>query len=131
MHDYITNSDFSLEDCEAQLAEKEDKEYEEGKEEFSLIEFYNGLRRLNTFRLKNSSIASQLVDDNIYLGISCGNRLSDDLQHEVRKNLIGAYLSLYKHTRLFFNGGLSDELEEMEAELYNKFAKYLKNYTEV
>ena len=127
MHDYITKSDFSLEDCEIKLAENE-KEKAGKEEEFSIKEFYNGLHQLNTFALKNSSISTQLVDNNIYLGLTCGNRLSDELQNEVRKNLIGAYLSLYKHTRLFFNGGLDKELEELEADLYAKFAEYVKRY---
>ena len=123
-HSFITNPDFSLETAEYEIAEKE--EYDPSKEQFSLKEFYNGVCKVNHFEIKSASISSQLKDGNVYLGLSCGKELSDELQNEVRKNVIGAYLSLNKHTALFFNGGLDKELEEFEADLYAKFLEYLK-----
>ena len=124
-HSYITGSDFSLEKAEYEIAEKE--VFDMNKEQFSLKEFCNGLHKVNNFEMKNAAISTQLKDGNVYLGLSCGKELSDELQDEVRKNLIGAYLSLNKHTALFFNGGLDKELEELEADLYAKFLDYLKN----
>ena len=82
----------------ALLTEKQ-KEYKKGEEEFSLREFATGLGKFNSFELKNAAVASQLVDGNIYLGLSCGNELGEDLQDEVRKSMIGAYLSLSKHNK--------------------------------
>lgn len=128
MHDYITTINFSLEESEDEVKAKQ-KEYNDSEEEFSLKEFYNGLVKFNTFELKSPSISSQMVDKNIYLGLSCGKEgVSDELQHEVRKNLIGAYLSLGKHTKMFFNGGMDEELEKIEDELYAKFLEYIKKF---
>ncbi len=121
---FIATPDFSLEAAEFEIAEKE--AFEPSEEHFSIKEFYYGLHRVNSFEFKNASISSQLKDGNIYLGLSCGNELSDELQDEVRKNVIGAYLSLSKHTTLFFNGGLEKELEELEGSLYAKFVEYMK-----
>ena len=55
MHDYITNTDFSLDKCELELLEKQEKY--ENNEEFSLREFAKGLHKMNTFEFKNSSIS--------------------------------------------------------------------------
>ena len=130
MHDYITKPDFSLDYYEYEVAEKDkNKKLKEGEEEFSVKEFYFGLHRVNTFELKNSSISTQIVDQNVYLGLSCGKELSDELQDEVRKNLIGAYLSLSKHTKMFFNGGLDEELEKVEDEVNAVFFEYIKKFS--
>ena len=130
MHDYITKPDFSLDYYEYEVAEKDkNKKLKEGEEEFSVKEFYFGLHRVNTFELKNSSILTQIVDQNVYLGLSCGKELSDELQDEVRKNLIGAYLSLSKHTKMFFNGGLDEELEKIEDEVNAAFFEYIKKFS--
>ena len=98
-------------------------------EEFSLREFATGLGKFNSFELKNAAVASQLVDGNIYLGLSCGNELGEDLQDEVRKSMIGAYLSLSKHNKMFFNGGIDDTLEELEDKLYAKFLEYIRKFS--
>ena len=112
----------------ALLTEKQ-KEYNKGEEEFSLREFATGLGKFNSFELKNAAVASQLVDGNIFLGLSCGNELGEDLQDEVRKSMIGAYLSLSKHNKLFFNGGIDDTLEELEDKLYAKFLDYIRKFS--
>ena len=65
----------------------------------------------------------------MYLGLSCGKELSDELQNEVRKNLIGAYLSLSKHTKMFFNGGLDEEFEKVEDEVNAVFFEYIKKFS--
>ncbi len=128
MHSYITDPDFSLEKCELEILDKKET-YEQSIEEFSLREFSRGLHKINTFELKNSSISTQIVDNNIYLGLSCGNTISDDLQNEVRKNIVGAYLSLQIHTKMFFNGGIDSELEEIEDNIYAKFLEYVKKFS--
>ena len=128
MHEYITGGNFSLEVCENEISEKQ-KKYKKGEEEFSLREFATGLGKFNSFELKNAAVASQLVDGNIFLGLSCGNELGEDLQDEVRKSMIGAYLSLSKHNKMFFNGGIDDTLEELEDKLYAKFLEYIKKFS--
>lgn len=128
MHSYITDEDFSLDKCEFEILEKQES-YEQNSEEFSLREFSKGIHKMNTFELKNSSISTQIVDNNIYLGLSCGKNLSDDLQNEIRKNIIGAYLSLQMHTKMFFNGGIDSELEEIEDNIYAKFLEYIKKFS--
>ncbi len=127
LYDYITNPDFSLDKCELEILEK--KEEYDNKEEFSLREFSKGLHKVNTFEYKNSSISTQISDNSIYLGLSCGKTVSDELQNEVRKNLVGAYLSLQKHTKMFFNGGIDGELEEIEDNIYAKFLEYIKKFS--
>ncbi len=127
LYDYITNSDFSLDKCELEILQK--KENYENSEEFSLREFSKGLHKINTFEYKNSSISTQIADNSIYLGLSCGKTVSDELQNEVRKNLVGAYLSLQKHTKMFFNGGIDSELEEAEDNIYAKFLEYIKKFS--
>lgn len=128
MHTYITSSNFSLEESEKREEEKQ-QEYSEGQEPFSIKEFYNSLHLFNTFVLKSPAISSQLYDRNLYLGLSCGKELSDELQNEVRKNFIGAYLSLSIHTKMFFNGGLDEELEDFESELDDDFREYVKRFS--
>ncbi len=128
MYSYITDENFSLEKCELEILEKQES-YEQNREEFSLREFSRGIHKINTFELKNSSISTQIVDNNIYLGLSCGKTLSDDLQNEVRKNIVGAYLSLQMHTKMFFNGGIDSELEELEDNIYAKFLEYIKKFS--
>jgi hypothetical protein len=63
------------------------------------------------------------------LGLSCGKELSDELQNEVRKNMVGAYLSLVKHTKLFFNGGIDEELENFEDEIHDMFVEYVQKFS--
>ena len=128
MHTYITSADFSLEESEKEKSEKL-MEYSETEEQFSIKAFYDNLHLFNTFILKSPSISSQLLNRNLYLGLSCGKELSDELQNEVRKNLAGAYLSLSKHTKLFFNGGIDEGLEDFEDELYAMFMEYVKKFS--
>ena len=111
MHEYITGGNFSL-------------DFETGK-----LTMKKGLGKFNSFELKNAAVASQLVDGNIFLGLSCGNELGEDLQNEVRKSMIGAYLSLSKHNKMFFNGGIDDTLEELEDKLYAKFLEYIRKFS--
>ena len=128
MHEYITKPDFSMEFCEAEIAD-EQIDFDANKEQFSLKEFSNALHMINSFKLKNTVISSQIIDNNVFLGLSCGKTVSDDLQNEVRKNLIGAYLSLQIHTKMFFNGGIDSDLEDVEDELYAKFLEYVKLFS--
>uniref|UniRef100_UPI00402844A6 hypothetical protein n=1 Tax=Ruminococcus bromii TaxID=40518 RepID=UPI00402844A6 len=72
---------------------------------------------------------SHVVDGNFFLGLSCGNVLGVVLQDEFRKSMIGAYLSLSKHNKLFFNGGIDDTLEDLEDKLYAKFLEYIRKFS--
>lgn len=128
MHDYITNSDFSLDACEAEILEKQEK-YDGENEEFSLRGFSNGLKKFNRFELKNAAITSQIVDGNLYLGLSCGKDIGEDMQNEVRKSIVGAYLSLQIHNKMFFNGGIDSDLDDLEDDLYAKFLEYVKKFS--
>lgn len=130
MHTYITSPDFSLESVERGEEEKRaQQEYSDAEEQFSIKEFYNTLHQFNTFVLKSPAISSQLHNGNLFLGLSCGNELSDELQNEVRKNLVGTYLSLTKHTKLFFNGGIDEAMEDFEDELHELFLEYVKRFS--
>jgi hypothetical protein len=130
LHTFITSSDFTLEESEkTEKAEREQKEYSENEEQFSVIEFYNALHSFNTFVLKSPAISSQLHNRNLFLGLSCGKELSDELQDEVRKNLAGTYLSLRKHVALFFNGGLDENMEDFEDELDELFKEYVGKFS--
>ena len=128
MHTYITTSDFSLKEFESR-EEKDEKEYSETEEQFSIKAFGESLHLFNTFEMKSPSISSQLLNRNLFLGLSCGKELSDELQNEVRKNLAGTYLSLSKHAKMFFNGGLDEGLEDFEEELYAMFKEYVKKFS--
>lgn len=130
MHTYITSPNFSLEEAERELEEQEQNEaYSEHEEQFSVIAFCRNLHQFNTFVLKSPSISSQLHGKNLYLGLACGKELSDELQNEVRKNMVGAYLSLKKHMGLFFNGGIDEELENFEDEIHEMFVAYVKKFS--
>ena len=123
---FLTDLEFSLADCEDELTQ-DDGEFDENMEHFSLKEFCEGIHRVNTFELKTASISSQLNDGSLYLGLSCGNTLSDELHDEVRKNLIGAFVALTKYARMFESDGVDKELKELEDSLYSRFLEYLKN----
>ncbi len=128
LHTYITSPDFSLEEAEREQDEKQQADPEKA-EQFSVREFYHSLHRFNTFVLKTPAISSQLCNKNLYLGLACGQELSDELQNEVRKNMTGAYLSLRKHTKLFFNGGIDEDMENLEDEIYEMFTEYVKRFS--
>lgn len=124
---YISGA-FSLDNVEKEDEQKE-PEYSETEEQFSVKAFCDSLHSFNTFALKSPSISSQLHNKNLFLGLSCGKELSDELQNEVRKNLVGAYLSLLKHNKMFFNGGLDEEMEDFEEEIYGMFREYVKKFS--
>lgn len=122
---FLTDPEFSLTECEDELADDEG-EYDESVEHFSLKEFCEGIHRVNTFELKTASISSQLNEGNVYLGLSCGKTLSAELQDEVRKNLIGAFVALSKYARMFESDGVDEELKALEDGLYERFLEYLR-----
>ena len=129
LHNFITTPDFSVEDAEREQEKKAEETYSDKEEQFSVKEFNKSLRAFNTFVLKSPAISSQLHNKNIFLGLSCGKELSDELQNEVRKNMVGAYLSLSKHTKLFFNGGIDEAMEDFEDEIYAMFMDYVKRFS--
>lgn len=122
---FLTDPEFSLTECEDDLAGDEG-EFDENTEHFSLKEFCEGIHRVNAFELKTASISSQLNDGNIYLRLSCGKTLSAELQDEVRKNLIGAFVALSKYARMFESDGVDEELKALEDSLYERFLEYLR-----
>ena len=122
---FITDPEFSLTECENELSQDEE-EYDESMEHFSIKEFCEGVHRVNTFELKTASISSQLNEGSVYLGLSCGNTLSGELQDEVRKNLIGAFISLSKYAKMFAGDGVDEELKSLEDGLYSRFLEYLR-----
>ena len=123
-YNFLTDPEFSLTECEDELAEM--RESMTNIEHFSLKEFCDGIHRVNAFELKTASISSQLNDGNIYLGLSCGKTLSAELQDEVRKNLIGAFVALSKYARMFESDGVNEELKALEDGLYERFLEYLR-----
>lgn len=130
LQDYADNPDFSLEECEAALSkDEEEEEYDENTEQFSLKEFYNSLHIINTFGEKKYSIFPQVNGGSIYLGLSSGDVLSEELENEVRKNIIGAYLSLSKHVEIFSKSVSDKKIEKLEREIYELFIEYLKKYS--
>lgn len=122
---FLTDPEFSLTECEDELAGDEG-EYDESVEHFSLKEFCEGIHRVNTFELKTASISSQLNEGSMYFGLSCGKTLSAELQDEVRKNLIGAFVALSKYARMFESDGVNEELKALEDGLYERFLEYLR-----
>ncbi len=128
MHSFITKEDFVMEMCESEIADKITECNPDYQEDFSLKEFAAALKKINSFVYK-TNIKAQLADGGVYLGLSCGENLSQSLQDEVRKNLIGAYLSLQIHTKQFFNGGIDKDYEKLEDEITAKFLEYIKLYS--
>lgn len=128
MHSFITKEDFVMEMCESEIADKITEYNPDYHEDFSLKEFANALKKINIFVYK-TNITAQLNDGGVYLGLSCGDNLSQAMQDEIRKNLIGAYLSLQIHTKQFFNGGIDEEFEKLEDEINAKFLEYIKLYS--
>ena len=122
---FLTDPEFSLTECEDDLAGDEG-EFDENTEHFSLKEFCEGIHRVTAFELNTASISSQLNDGNIYLGLYCGKTLSAELQDEVRKNLIGAFVALSKYARMFESDGVDEELKALEDSLYERFLEYLR-----
>ena len=122
---FITDPEFSLAQCEDELS-RDEGEFDESLEHFSAKEFYEGVCKVNTFELKNASISSQLNEGSIYLGLSCGNTLSAELQDEVRKNIIGAFVALSKYSRMFESDGIDEEIKKLEDSLFARFLEYLR-----
>lgn len=122
---FITDPEFSLAECENELS-PDDEEFDGNMEHFSLKEFCNGIHRVNSFELKTASISSQLNEDSVYLGLSCGKTVSGELQDEVRKNLIGAFIALSKYGKMFAGDGADEELKALEDGLYSRFLEYLR-----
>lgn len=130
MHSFITSEDFSMELAESEIADKITEYNPNYHEDFSLKEFANALKKINNFVYK-TNITAQLSEGSVYLGLSCGENLSQSMQDEIRKNLIGAYLSLQIHTKQFFNGGIDEEFEKLEDEINAKFLEYIKLYSKL
>lgn len=130
MHSFITKEDFVMEMCESEIVDKITEYNPDYQEDFSLKKFAAALKKINSFVYK-TNIKAQLADGGVYLGLSCGENLSQSLQDEVRKNLIGAYLSLQIHTKQFFNGGIDKDYEKLEDEITAKFLEYIKLYSKL
>ena len=128
LHSFITSEDFVMEMCESEIADKITEYKPDYQEDFSIKEFSSALKKINSFVYK-TNISAQLCDGGVYLGLSCGEKLSRSMQDEVRKNLVGAYLSLQIHTKQFFNGGIDEEYEKLEDEINARFLEYVRLYS--
>ena len=86
MHTYITTSDFSLKEFESR-EEKEEKEYSETEEQFSIKAFGESLHLFNTFEMKSPSISSQKPVFGAFLRQGAQRRASERGEEKPRGNL--------------------------------------------
>ncbi len=125
LYKYLTDEYFSLEKCE-DIAEK-NTDFKD-KNEFSIKDFYNEIKKMNRFEDIKQILPAQICDGTLYMGLSNGNELSDKLQDKIRGIIISLYRALSAHNQMFFNGGIDKDVEELEGRVYRKFMDYVKYY---
>lgn len=125
LYKYMTDEYFDLKKCE-EIAEK-NTDFKD-KNEFSLKDFYNEIKKTNRFEDIKAIMPPQIHEGNLYMGLSNGNELSDKLQDKIRGYIISMYRALSMHNELFFNGGIDKEVEETEGRIYRKFMDYIRLY---
>lgn len=125
LYKYIKNEDFDFKRMEETLDKNTDVEK---IQEFSLTDFYEEIKKLNEFKDICRIAPEQIYDKNLYMGLSNGNELSDELQNSIRSYMVSAYKALNIHNQMFFNGGLSEEFEETDGRLFKKFMEYIRLY---
>ena len=121
----MTDEFFDLKKCE-DIADK-NTDFEE-KTDFSIIDFYKDVKRNNRFEDIKAILPLEIVDGNLYMGLSNGNQLSEKLENKVRGYMVSMYRALNLHNQMFFNGGLDPEFEEIEGRIYRKFMDYVRYY---
>ncbi len=125
LYKYMTDEFFDLKKCE-DIADK-NTDFEE-KTDFSIIDFYKDVKRNNRFEDIKAILPLEIVDGNLYMGLSNGNQLSEKLENKVRGYMVSMYRALNLHNQMFFNGGLDPEFEEIEGRIYRKFMDYVRYY---
>lgn len=125
LHKYMTDEYFDLLKCE-EIAERNTDIKD--RNEFSIKDFYDELKKTNRFEDIVSIMPPQIKDGNLYLGLSNGNELSDELQDKIRGYIVSMYRALSAHNQMFFNGGIDKETEELEGRVYRKFMDYVRYY---
>lgn len=121
----MTDEYFDLKKCE-EIAEK-NTDFKD-KNEFSVKDFYNEVKKHNRFDDIKIIMPAQIHEGSLYMGLSNGNELSDKLQDKIRGYIISMYRALSSHNDLFFNGGIDKDAEEIEGSLYRKFMDYIRYY---
>lgn len=125
LYKYMTDEYFDLRRCEEIVDKNTDIK---DKNEFSIKDFYKDMKRTNRFQNIKEILPAQINDGNLYMGLSNGKELSEDLQNKVRGYLISMYRALSAHNELFFNGGIDKDIEEIEGKIYRKFMDYIRLY---
>ena len=125
LYKYIRDEDFNFKKMEEILDRNTDVKK---TQEFSLIDFYEEIKMLNEFKDICRIAPEQIFDKNLYMGLSNGNELSEELQNSVRGYMVSAYKALNIHNQMFFNGGLSEQFEETDGRLFKKFMEYVRLY---
>lgn len=126
LYKYIKGEDFDLEKCEKVIEKNTDLD---DKHEFSIIDFYNEIKSKNRFADMSVIMPPQIANDNLYMGLSNGNILSDELQDNIRKYIAASYEALSIHNHMFFNGGIDSEAEETDGRMFKTFMEYVKHYS--
>ncbi len=125
LYKYMTDEYFDLRRCE-EIADK-NTDFKD-KNEFSIKDFYKEMKKTNRFQNIKEILPSQIHEGNLYMGLSNGKELSEDLQNKIRGYIISMYRALSAHNELFFNGGIDKDIEELEGKMYRKFMDYIKLY---
>ena len=126
LYKYIKGEDFDLENCEKIIDKNTDLD---DKHEFSIIDFYNEIKKNNRFTDMSAIMPAQIADKNLYMGLSNGNVLSDELQNNVRRYIAASYEALSIHNHMFFNGGIDKDAEEADGKMFKTFMEYVKHYS--
>ncbi len=125
LYKYMTDEYFDLRRCE-EIADK-NTDFKD-KNEFSIKDFYKEMKKTNRFQNIKEILPSQIHEGNLYMGLSNGKELSEDIQNKIRGYIISMYRALSAHNELFFNGGIDKDIEELEGKMYRKFMDYIKLY---
>ena len=125
LYKYMTDEYFDLVKCEELAAKNTDLKEQN---EFSLIDFYKDVKKNNRFEDIKSILPLEINNSSVYMGLSNGNELSEKLQDKIRGYMISTYRALDYHNRMFFNGGIDADIEEVEGRIYKKFMDYVRMY---
>ena len=125
LYKYMTDEYFDLRRCEEIVDKNTDIK---DKNEFSIKDFYKDMKKTNRFQNIKEILPAQIHEGNLYMGLSNGKEISEELQNKVRGYLISMYRALSAHNELFFNGGIDKDIEEIEGKIYRKFMDYIRLY---
>ena len=125
LYKYMTDEYFDLVRCEEIIDKNTDVEK---KNEFSVKDFYNEIKKTTRFTDIKEIMPLQINDGNLYMGLSNGNELSEKLQDRIRGYVISMYRALSAHNQMFFNGGIDQDTEDLDGKMYRKFMDYVRLY---